>query len=441
MSNLQKIVILCVVGGVIVVGSFFLLNTYTYEEKQTDENESQGSGIVISTETEQVAPKVLSATVTSGGWAVTFENEDGNRQEYTLADWREDVRNKFGTIRIPVGYPERFVDIDPNHITQIVFVSLSPDGTKAFLILKVAVPTQPLGRGGISALAVEVLDMQNGIAPIADRGGFDIYVTAVQSSWSPDNKYIAIAMNDTTSRSTPRENLYLCQTQILRCWSVPNSTFVVNLGVATRVSSLDFRNFSWNTDQNNVMFSTNTGNAPPPLGEALWKLNLENQQVELTRIVAESRDLQEQRAKRSAAQIAGIQSVYAWFRCGERTDYQECNDTTRTFFENREPLPFGLTVSDQEVVNFFHEKFVRFSGQSFSVVFRGYIPGYVDGETIIVLYINDASEVPRIGTIFITQNDAGQWFISKAVESLVPGLLQDIEQLLENWKNVVSEQQ
>jgi len=39
MSNLQKIVVLCIVGCIILVGGFFVLNSYIYEEKQTDDAE------------------------------------------------------------------------------------------------------------------------------------------------------------------------------------------------------------------------------------------------------------------------------------------------------------------------------------------------------------------------------------------------------------------
>ena len=39
MSNLQKIVILCVVAGIVVFGGFFLLNNYIYQEKQAEDAE------------------------------------------------------------------------------------------------------------------------------------------------------------------------------------------------------------------------------------------------------------------------------------------------------------------------------------------------------------------------------------------------------------------
>ncbi|MEK6809511.1 MAG: hypothetical protein AABY40_02470 [Nanoarchaeota archaeon] len=41
MSNLQKIVVLCIVGGIIFIGGFFLFNSYIYQEKQVDEERTE----------------------------------------------------------------------------------------------------------------------------------------------------------------------------------------------------------------------------------------------------------------------------------------------------------------------------------------------------------------------------------------------------------------
>lgn len=428
--------------GVIAIGVILLGagGVFMYSQLQVEQNPQEQEQFTMDAPAEKIEPKVLSATLSTGNRQVVFEKDDGSQEEYTLAQWREDVRQKFGTIKILVSHPEYFIDIDPIYVTQIIFVSLSPDGEKAFLILNVQVPVQPGGQGGISGLTLEVLDLQDGLAPTDSRSRFDIYLSPVQAFWSSDNSYVAIAMNDTTIRRSPREHIYLCQTATLDCWEIPNYAFTTNLGISSLVAELDFRDFNWDLSRDKVLFSTNTGNSPPPLGEALWELDLINQQVRLVNMVTESRDLQEQREKRIVAQVAGSQRIYEWFRCRERDDFQECNADIRSLFEKREVLPFGLVVSDEELVSFFEEKFVRFSGQAFSVVFRGLIKDYVDGETIILLYIGDSSAVPNVGTIFITQNEEGKWVVSEAIESLTAGLLRDIEQLLKKVQEIVKEQ-
>jgi len=45
MSNFQKIVVLCVVGGVVLVGGFFVLNSYIYNEKQADKPATETSEV------------------------------------------------------------------------------------------------------------------------------------------------------------------------------------------------------------------------------------------------------------------------------------------------------------------------------------------------------------------------------------------------------------
>jgi len=66
MSNLQKIVVLCVVGCIILVGGFFLLNNSIYNEKQADEP------VIGTSEVEQpeaVLEEQPSETIECGGLA------------------------------------------------------------------------------------------------------------------------------------------------------------------------------------------------------------------------------------------------------------------------------------------------------------------------------------------------------------------------------------